>query len=183
MLLAATHRRERHSPLLNCWQLGAGQHRWQRGGCQGTGAGKRGMAGSVWGSHLASVPVFCPRASSTFTRQKACQKLEVTLCKMLYSQGGFTGETFAAFKENANHAQYQPPPNGPLYTLSSCKLAVMSFWHPLMFVWYLSNVSVNKHKKHMATNYHKRKRAVVVLLMSKWTCEPVPEGCLNFEIS
>lgn len=67
------------------------------------------MAGSVWGSHLASVPAFCPRASSTFTRQKACQKLEVTLCKMLYSQGGFTGETFAAFEENANHAQYQTP--------------------------------------------------------------------------
>lgn len=40
------------------------------------------------------------------------------------------------------------PPNGPLYIPSSCKLGVVSFWHPLMFIRYLSNVSINKHKKH-----------------------------------
>lgn len=40
------------------------------------------MAGSVWSSHLASVPSFCPRAPPTFTRQRACHKLEVTLCKV-----------------------------------------------------------------------------------------------------
>lgn len=44
-----------------------------------------------WGSHLASVLALCPGASSTFARQKACQELEVTLCKVLYSQSGFTG--------------------------------------------------------------------------------------------
>lgn len=41
-----------------------------------------GVAGSVWASHLASVPSFCPRAPPTFTRQRACHKLEVTLCKV-----------------------------------------------------------------------------------------------------
>lgn len=31
VLSAATYRRELHNPLLNCWQLGAGRHRWQKG--------------------------------------------------------------------------------------------------------------------------------------------------------
>lgn len=48
-------------------------------------------AGREWGSHLASVLARCPGASSAFTRQKACQELEVTLCKTLYSLGNFTG--------------------------------------------------------------------------------------------
>lgn len=46
------------------------------------------MAGSVWGSHLASVPSFCPRAPPTFTRQRACHKLEVTLCKVSEEEVG-----------------------------------------------------------------------------------------------
>lgn len=48
------------------------------------------MAGRDWGSHLAWMLALCPGASLTFTRQKACQKLEVTLRKMLYSLGDFT---------------------------------------------------------------------------------------------
>lgn len=44
------------------------------------------VAGSVWASHLASVPSFCPRAPPTFTRQRACHKLEVTLCKVLVEE-------------------------------------------------------------------------------------------------
>ncbi len=59
------------------------------GGCQGTGNGWRRVAGRDWGSHLASVLALCPGASSTFTRQKACQELEVTLRKALYSLGGW----------------------------------------------------------------------------------------------
>lgn len=61
-------------------------------GCQETGTGWREMAGRNEGSHMASVLAFCPGAPSVFPQQKACQELEVTLSKMLYSHGGLLEE-------------------------------------------------------------------------------------------
>lgn len=60
-----------------------------RGLAKGRGGG--GVAGRVWGSHLALMLAICPGASPMFPWQKNCQELEVTLRKMLYSLGGFSG--------------------------------------------------------------------------------------------
>lgn len=91
VLSAATRRQERNNNrLLNCWQPGAGRHRWQ-GGVSGDWRRVGCVAGRERASHLASVLARCPGASSAFTRQKACQELEVTLCKTLFSLGSFSG--------------------------------------------------------------------------------------------
>lgn len=63
----------------------SGDWHWEEGW---RGGGGEEVAGSVWGSHLASVPSFCPRAPPTFTRQRACHKLEVTLCKVSEEEVG-----------------------------------------------------------------------------------------------
>lgn len=70
------------TPLLVTARGKLAQMAGEEGGCQGTGTGWKGMAGRDCGSHLASVLAPCPGASSTFTQQNACQKLEVTLCKI-----------------------------------------------------------------------------------------------------
>lgn len=62
-----------------------GRSEQMAGGVSGDWHRVGGVAGRDYGSHLASVLALCPGASSTFTRQKACQELGVTLRKTLYS--------------------------------------------------------------------------------------------------